>query len=148
MSKEEVLDRYRQSRERLLAAIEGLSDQQMTERSLDGWSVNDHLAHLAVWDDLRADEVARISAGNDSVWRMTEQQDKDFNEMTYDLRRSLSVNQIKWELANSRRRLLSAIETATPEGLDASRYGEAGLLSGHEAMHAEWIERWRSEKGF
>lgn len=147
MRKEEVLETYRRSRARLLSAIEGLTDDQMTERSLDGWSVNDHLAHLAVWDDLRADEVTRISAGHGSTWRMSQQQDADFNAIAYDLRRSLSVDQVKWELANSRRRLMSALEAATRQGLDASRYGEAGLLSGHEAMHAEWIERWRSERG-
>lgn len=147
MSKEEILDVYRQSRARLLSAIDGLTDDQMTDRSLDGWSVNDHLAHLAAWDDLRADEVARISAGHDSVWRMTEHQDADFNAMTYDMRRSLSVDQVKWELANSRQRLMAAIADATPHGLDASRYGEAGLVTGHEAMHTEWIQRWRDEKG-
>ena len=34
-----------------------------------------------------------------------------------------------------------------PKGLDASLYGEAGLISSHEAQHAGWIRRWRSEKG-
>ena len=52
-----LLQHYRQMREELLAAIDGLSDALMTERSLDGWSVKDHLAHLALWDDLRAAEV-------------------------------------------------------------------------------------------
>ena len=32
----------------LLAAITGLSGEEMTEPSLDGWSVKDHLAHLAL----------------------------------------------------------------------------------------------------
>jgi hypothetical protein len=40
------------ARDALLAAIHGLSDAQMTEPSLDGWSVKDHLAHLALWDDV------------------------------------------------------------------------------------------------
>ena len=58
-----LLQHYRKMREELLSAIEGLSDELMTERSLDGWSVKDHLAHIAAWDDVRAAEVERISAG-------------------------------------------------------------------------------------
>ena len=60
---------------RPLEAIEGLSDAQMTERTLDGWSIADHLAHIALWDDVRTQEVTRISAGHDSVWRMNGEQD-------------------------------------------------------------------------
>jgi uncharacterized damage-inducible protein DinB len=145
--KEALLEHYRQTRQGLLAAIEGLSDGQMTEPSLDGWSVKDHLAHLAQWDDIRASEVMRISAGYDSAWRMTGEQDAAYNDLQYALRRSLSLDQVRWELATSRQRLLEAIAAATTRGLDGSLYGEAGLHSGHEAMHAGWIRRWREERG-
>jgi uncharacterized damage-inducible protein DinB len=97
--REALLEHYRQTRQGLLAAIEGLSEAQMTEPSLDGWSVKDHLAHLAQWDDIRASEVVRISAGYDSAWRMTGEQDAAYNDLQYALRRSLSLDQIRWELA-------------------------------------------------
>jgi uncharacterized damage-inducible protein DinB len=142
-----LLEYYRRTRADLLAAIDGLSDAEMTETSLDGWSVKDHLAHLALWDDLRADEVERISAGHESVWRMTPAQDEAYNEMGYHLRRDLPLAQARWELDRSRRRLLDAITAATARGLDASLYGEAGLRTGHEAEHAGWIQRWRRERG-
>jgi hypothetical protein len=57
------------------------------------------------------------------------------------------VDQVKWELETSRQRVLDAIASATPRGLDGSLYGEAGLRSTHEAQHTGWIKRWRSEKG-
>jgi len=142
-----LLQHYRQMREELLTAIAGLSDEQMTERSLDGWSIKEHLAHIALWDDIRAGEVARISAGHDSAWRMTGEQDAAFNELGHELRRALSLNQVQWELAASRQRLLDAISDATTRGLDGSLYGEAGLRSSHEAQHAAWIKRWRGERG-
>ena len=145
--REDVLREYRASRERLLSAIDGLTDEQMSDRVLDGWSINDHLAHLALWDEIRASEVERISAGHESIWRMTEEQDEQLNAIGYDLRRELTAEQARWEITASRKRLLDAIAGATPEGLDASRYGEAGLRSGHESEHAEWIQRWREEKG-
>src|SRR5437667_1147706 len=96
-----LIQHYRRMREELLAALHGLTDEQMSEPSLDGWSVKDHLAHLALWDDLRASEVARISAGYASAWRMTGDQDATFSALGYNLRLPLSPDQLRWELATS-----------------------------------------------
>jgi uncharacterized damage-inducible protein DinB len=57
--RDELLAHYRQTRQELLAAIEGLSDELMAEPSIDGWSVKDHQLHLALWYDIRAAEVDR-----------------------------------------------------------------------------------------
>src|SRR5438094_3203314 len=93
-----LLQHYRQMREELLAAIHGLSDEVLTEASLDGWSVKDHLAHLALWDDIRASEVMRISAGHESAWRMTPDQDAAYSALGHALRHALSLDQVRWEL--------------------------------------------------
>lgn len=138
-----LLEHYRGMRRELLAAIEGLDDALMAEPSIDGWSVKDHLAHVALWDDLRAGEVARISAGYGSAWRMDGDQDETFSAIGHALRQGMSVDQARWELATSHRRLLDAIAAATPRGLDGALYGEAGLRSTHEAAHAAWIRSWR-----
>ena len=110
--------------------------------------MTDHLLHLAWWDDIRAVEVERISAGHDSSFQMTEKQDEDFNVLGYTLRRGMPSTQALWELARSRQRLLDALEAATPRGLDSSLYGAAGLASDHEAEHTGWIKRWRGEKRY
>src|SRR5258705_9234683 len=81
--KDALLQHYRQMREELLSAVHGLSDELMTELSLDGWSVKDHLAHIAFWDDVRASEVVRISAGHDSAWRLTGEQEEAYNAVGY-----------------------------------------------------------------
>ena len=146
-NKEELIQHYRATRAELLAAIEGLSDALMTERSLDGWSVKDHLAHIAVWDEIRAYEVGRISAGYATTWQMSGEQDAAYNALSYDLRENVSLDQVRWELETSRQRLLDALALANERGLDGSLYGEAGLRSSHEAIHAPWIRRWREEKG-
>lgn len=145
--RDELLRSYRESRKRMLAALDGLTDEQMSEPTIDGWAVKDHLAHLALWDDIRAAEVERISAGFESAWKMTEHQDEDHNATGFELRRSMSAAQARWELERSRRKLLDAITAAPPEALDPSRYGAAGLRSGHEDQHSGWIARWRGEKG-
>jgi hypothetical protein len=126
-----------------MAAIDGLTPEQMMDPSIDGWSVKDHMLHIAAWDDIRAAEVTRISAGFESAWRMTGAQDEAFNEMSYDIRRALSYEQAVWEIVESRIRLLAAIRDATDRGLDDTLYGEAGLVSGHELEHAAWIRAWR-----
>ena len=145
--RDDLLEHYRGTRRALLAAIEGLPDALLAEPSIDGWSVKNHLAHLALWDDIRASEVVRLSAGHASAWVMTPAQELAYNAMGYGLRAGLSLDQVRWEFAESRRRLLDAITAATPAGLDGSRYGEAPLRSGHEAEHTGWIARWRREKG-
>ena len=145
--RDDLLEHYRGTRRALLTAIEGLSDALMTEPSIDGWSVKNHLAHLALWDDIRASEVVRISAGHATAWRMTPAQELAYNAMGYELRAPLSLDQVRWEFAQSRQRLLDAIAAATAAGLDGARYGEAPLRSGHEAEHTGWIARWRREKG-
>ena len=146
--KQALVEQYRQARQALLEAIDGLTDEQLSEPTLDGWSVKDHLAHLALWDDVRAAEVARISAGHASAWRMTDEQDDAFNEMGYQLRRPLSASQARWELDMSRQRLMDALGSATPRGLDPTLYGSSGLVSTHEQEHTGWIKRWRAERGY
>jgi uncharacterized damage-inducible protein DinB len=139
--REDLLRHYRQMGDELTAAIEGLSDEEMSERSIDGWSVIDHLAHVALWDEARAGDVVRISAGHEPAHRMTEEQDAAYNDLAYQLRRNWSPAQARWEIEMTRKRLLEAIAAATPRGLDASLYGEAGLRSTHLGQHAEWIRR-------
>jgi len=146
-NKEELLEHYRRTRGELMSVIAGLSDEQMSDPSLDGWSVNDHLSHIALWDDLRAVDVERISAGHESAWKFTDVQDDAYNDLGHGLRRGISAAQAKWELERSRKRLLDAISEAKPRGLDASLYGSAGLVSSHEVEHTGWIKRWRTEKG-
>ena len=146
-NREELLQYYRTTRADLLAAIDGLSDDVLSAPSLDGWSVANHFAHIAFWDDIRSSEVQRISAGHATAWRMTDEHDDQLNDMAHELRRDLSLEQSRWELSTSRQRLLHAISSATDRGMDPSLYGEAGLHTDHEAEHTDWINRWRKENG-
>ncbi|MEX2446038.1 MAG: DinB family protein, partial [Dehalococcoidia bacterium] len=115
----QLLAHYREMRRDLLSTIEGLTDAQLVEPSLDGWSVKDHLAHIALWDDLRSAEVRRISAGHASAWRMAGEQDAVLGALVYELRRDLSLEQVRWELDDSHHRLLEALAGATAAGLAA-----------------------------
>lgn len=143
-----LLEHYRRMREDFLDAIAGLTAEQMTERSHNGWCVKDHMAHLAFWDDVRTSEVERISAGYESAWRLAPDEDETINGVVTRARWDLSLEQVRVEFDRSKRRFLDALANASPEGLDASKYGEAGLVSQHEAQHAGWIREWRAERGY
>ena len=146
--RESIREHYREVRAPLLAALEGLSPEQMLEPSLDGWSVKDHLAHLTVWDEIRVQEIARVSAGGTPAWPlMNEEQVQTFNNLMADLRRGLSLEQVLQELESSRAGVIAAIEAATEAGLDGTRYGEAGLRSSHDRDQTDDILRWRKARG-
>src|SRR5262245_22859091 len=131
--RDDLLRHYFEMRAGLLEAIAGLSDDQLSERTLDGWSVKDHLLHLALWDDIRAGGSLRSSEGHESAWRMSGEQDGIYSTLGHALRRELSVAQARWELAMTQGRLMGAIAGASERGLNGSLYGEAGLKSTHEA---------------
>jgi len=80
--------------------------------------------------------------------KMSGDQDAAANALAYDLRRGLSLEQVCWELQHSRQRLEDALAAASPRALDPSHYGEAGLLSTHDAIHAEFITNWRKRMGY
>jgi len=141
-----LLRHYREMRAEFLAAVEGLDDAALAEPSLDGWSVKDHMLHVAFWDGLRAEDMRRISAGHDTAWKLEDGGD-DLNAIVYDRRRRLSVAQARWELVSTHEAVLSAIEQMTARGFDGSLYGEMNLRGEHEAVHTDWIRRWRNERG-
>lgn len=147
LERDTLLEHYRQSHAELMAALDGLSEDQLVEPLIDGWSVKDHILHVAFWDDLRADEIGRISAGQESAMRMDSEQDDRLNQLGYELRRGLSLEQARWELGHSHQRLLEAIVEAPDAALDPGRYGEAGLQSHHGFEHAGYIRDWRRRSG-
>ncbi len=133
---------YLASRRELLAVIRDLTEEQRAA-VVDGWAVGDHLSHIVAWDELRASEIGRISAGFESAWRLSDDQGDIYSSLCYEARREHSFEQVLWELESSRERLLDAIAAATERGLDPSHYGEAGLRSVHEVEHTQWLKRYR-----
>ena len=146
-AKDDLRQHYAVSRAALMSAIEGLSEADMSQAALDGWSVKDHLTHVTVWDEIRAAEIDRISGGFEPAWRhMTDAETDSFNGIIERMRSSLGLTQVLAELESSRARVLAAIDEASERGLDEARYGEAGLRTTHEVAHAWMIQSWRTQR--
>ncbi len=142
-----VRESFDRSSAELTSAIEGLSEAELEEASLDGWSVRDHVSHLAQWHELRYLDTLRIAAGYDSAVDSTPEQDEAFNRMTVAWRRLHSLAQVLWELETARRRVLDAVAALDDEKLGRVLAAEWPLETGHDAQHAGWIRSWRAERG-
>lgn len=147
-TRQELIDTYTRMRAELKQTLDGLSDLQMQERTLGEWSVKDILAHIVAWDELRAFDIERVTAGGMSPHHdITDEQDEAINQLTAELRRDLPLDQVRWEFDYTRHRVIEAIERAPEAALDPASYGRAPLLSTHDEAHAEQIREWRRQHG-
>ena len=64
MSKEEMLARLAESRRALHQAIEGLSEEEMTQVQVEGmWTVKDVLGHITSWEETCLEPLRRFADG-------------------------------------------------------------------------------------
>ncbi len=130
-------------------ALEGLSEAQMSQPAIDGWSVKDHLIHMTVWHEMRFHEISRIARGGQSAYRpLTDEEVETVNSLTVALRRHLPVSQVLADLDFARSLVAEAIAGCPEEALDESKYGEVSLTGvQHDFEHAETIKAWRQKEG-
>lgn len=139
--------------DQVAAAISGLTDEQMSRPTIDGWSVKDHLAHLTFWHEMRFFEVSRIARGGRSGFPITEVVDgvdpiDEINERFSSNRRSLSLAQVLSDLDFARVMVRQAIVACPEDRLNLSLYEEIGPNGvGHDIAHAEMITAWRQKEG-
>jgi uncharacterized protein (TIGR03083 family) len=146
-SKAELLDRMRTARAELEQTLAGLDQAALTAPGPEGWSVKDHLAHLAAWgrqvlgsmDGRPSHEVLGVEA---EVYARG-----DYNEMNALVRAQNESRSTPDVLAEFRRVHQTLVErvAALPE---AELFGDdRGRLSNiesdsyeHDDEHREWIE--------
>lgn len=145
-TRDEIIQHLLGIRAGFLAAVDGLSEAQMTEPTIDGWSVKDHLMHLAFWHELRASEIVRVSAGYEHAWPLSVDS-QAVNDIVQPARSKLSLEQARWEYEAALHRVLGSIATANERALTQAYYGEVGLRPTHDLAHADFIRKWGQERG-
>jgi hypothetical protein len=137
------------ARERVNEAIAGLSEEQMSQQDLDGWSVKDHLTHITLWHELRFFELSRIARGGRAGFPETHEAGVEhINQQFAANRRPLPLTQVLADLDFARDMVREAVANCPEDRLDLRFYEELGPNgAGHEISHAEMITSWRKKEG-
>jgi uncharacterized protein (TIGR03083 family) len=143
------------ARERLLAALEGLSDDQMLQPGVCGdWSVRDIVAHVAAWDrEVTAMFEGMLKGERTPFLDFDEDELEQFNQERHAATLNVPVSNAIAELMASRQDLLDLLRATDNAKLFAPAPGDehadmsiAACLSAqisHDEEHAEMIEGWR-----
>lgn len=113
MTKSELVTQIEQAWNAIQAEVNQLSEVQLTGvRSADGWSVKDHLAHLAAWERsalaIVRGEPRHLALGVDE--RLYTNGDfEQLNEAIYERHRADAFEIILAEWADAHRQLLAAL---------------------------------------
>ena len=147
------------SRERLLASFEGLSDEQMLEPGVAGdWSVRDLLAHIAYWDRATTQAFQSMLKGERPELLDLEDEGIDaFNHHNHTATSSAALDEVVGELGAAREEMFELLGEVDNKAMFAPAPGDAHadlsiagcirVTIAHEEEHAEMIENWRTEQG-
>jgi len=157
VDKREMLEHLIRAREELLAAIEGLSETEMTMLPVAGvWTIKDILAHISGWAAWDLAGIGTILAGERPDFSAIQDVDT-FNGRLVAERSTWSLDQVLAEMRDTQV-ALQRLLTGMPDG-DLFR---TGLFQGpywdnladwlqvaweHEEEHAVQIRTWRATCG-
>ncbi len=152
--KAELLRRIRVSRAALEKTLSNLNDAQMTTQGPRGaWSVKDHLAHLAIWEQMLI-EVIQARSGN-AVVQMDEQEFlaknlDELNAIIYRRNKDHSLEGVRRAFKESHQRILAALDELSDADLARPAFADdptarplldkiIGDTYAHYEEHRGWI---------
>ena len=132
---------------RVRAAVAGLTDEQASQPSVDGWSVKDHLTHLTFWHEMRFFEINRVARGGQPSFPLsTEAQVTPLNEAVAAHRRGLSLAQAVADLEFAWSMVEQAAAACPEDRLGHGFSGEIGPVgTAHDLAHADMIIAWKKQ---
>lgn len=157
MKRDELIQALEETRDRLDAVIEALSEAQLTEPgAADGWSVKDILAHLTAWEvDLLTNlgKARRGQKPGKTDWNAASIQAQ--NEKWYAEYLDRPLDRVLTDFHGVHRQVLRVLEDLSDQDLAApTRWLQGrplmtyfiGHVLDHEAEHLPQLEAWRQEK--
>ena len=153
MTKEETLARLAKSRQALHQAIEGLSEEEMTQIQVEGvWTIKDVLGHIASWEEIYLEPFRRYADGGPFDVEVIEDYLR-WNDEQAARKRDIPLDAILEELATIRQGLVEAANRLSAEQWDqrvpfawGGKGTVADTLAGlhvHEMEHVRHIQQWR-----
>lgn len=159
-NKQETLVVMAREREALDQVLAGLTDAQMTAPGKDGWSIKDHLMHLAAWEQgivallNKRSRYAAMGLSRDE-WR--NKNGDEMNALIHERNKARSLANVRAAFHDSHQQMLEVLNRLTEEDLHKpySHYAPeepsddkrpvfawiAGNTFGHYAEHREWIQQ-------
>jgi len=148
--REEVCSLLEASHTELLAAIDGLTPEQMAIPVFADWSVKDILAHIVSWEEYTLLDLQRVTRGHMPALASFNQRDVDnWNALVMSLRRGFPLDQVMHELEANRKATIAALDALPDERLVQGQFARiwASITAGHDHEHAEHIREWRQKEG-
>ncbi len=138
------------ARAELLAAIEGLTPEQMTVPVIGDWSAKDILAHVSAWEQQIVMDLERVRDDFTPALAQFREQDVDrWNELMIGLRRTFSLTQTLHELGHYRQEVLRRLDQLEERHLSSGFVPATCATSAqHDRDHAGQIREWRRREGF
>jgi hypothetical protein len=135
-----------------LASWSGLDDADLIVPGVTGdWSVKDILAHVTTWEDVTMSmSQAQIDGTAPPEWNDDEPWDLDaFNARTSAEKATLSLDEVRTQLADTHDRLLAWLPSIAEDHLAAGSDVEDRLRADtwdHYPEHANAIRAWRESR--
>jgi uncharacterized damage-inducible protein DinB len=153
MSKERALKYLARSREELQQAIQGLSEDEMTQVPVEGvWTIKDVLGHLTSWEEALLQPLRSYADGGPFDGQVIEDY-LAWNDEQAALKKDLSLDAILDELTSVRQKLVATANRLSDRQYEQQvpfPWGEMGTadkalhgLSLHEREHLGAIQKWR-----
>jgi uncharacterized damage-inducible protein DinB len=153
VTKQETLAKLAESRQTLHQAIEGLSEEEMTQVQVEGvWTIKDVLGHIASWEETCLEPLQRYTDGGPFEVQVIEDY-MAWNDEQAARKRDVPLDAILDELATIRQELVEAASRLSA-GQWKQRvpfsWGGRGTIAEvldvfyqHELGHVRHIQRWR-----
>jgi hypothetical protein len=160
-TKQELRDATRASREALLNAMAGLTDEDLAAPGVTGdWSIKDSLAHISAWERMFIGWIDALMAGRrpDRPADATQEWVNETNARIFDEHRGRGLDAVRQESQASHDALLALIDRLSEDELfDPQHFGWArgnalapwlrGNADQHYGEHREAIGQWRAGRG-
>ena len=159
MDKSELLSSLDSSRKQLLAAIKGLSAEEMTTPGVMGdWSVKDLLSHLTAWEAELVTMLAQARQGKKPPFAdVSSSQTDALNAQWHNETKDRPLERVLIDFHGVRKHTMKQVEAFNDKELnDPKLYkwlGDSPLWKWianetfeHEAEHTEQIIQWREER--
>ena len=152
LTRPQVRDSLARERAKLLAALEGLSEEEMASPCAVGrWSVRDVLAHILAWEDEAVTRLDLLAAERpQDIARITDDEELEaWNARAHERYAGLPLAEVMRRLAEVQGRILVSLDSLSEErlGTDAGPVPVHNWLPdctyAHEQEHCADILAWR-----